>query len=198
MANLDRDSSFENPAWPFSFRNAVTRALRAQGFQNFATAPYEVYLRCFSTGAKIIVDMRDANTPLCIWSEMNGTTLEVENIYTNHSPPPSHTGSPCYGEAPGLLLLTLSSAQDADVVINHLTQSATYREMLTNVSFLPPHFVQLSLSPSYLYREAVGKSALESDLALMSWVLLVDYDRIGFVSGEDYKLTGLGGTFPGF
>lgn len=173
----------------YEFEPALTRELKNLGLSEMAATKYETHIHCSGAGHIIIMNFKDAATPLCV---LTNSTLDKMTVNIN----PLKQEGACGGAAQQTVIIKALDAIHAKTLADILS-GERFKEMVGDIELMPAiGAVTVKLNTSWRFREgqAMAKFRADSELALHIDDLM--YSHVWTVVGQSMHL--LGREYPGY
>jgi hypothetical protein len=165
----------------FEFEPTLKAKLRELGLASMAKSNYTVSIHCSSAGHIIIANFKDAEVPLCLYTDYK---LEKITVYAN----PLREEGICHGVGLESLVIKALDSEHAKLLTDIL-ESPHYKDLILNANLLETiNSLTVKLQPSWRFKEAQALEAIKADKELMKHIDTVMFSDVWTVVGESMPL----------
>jgi hypothetical protein len=165
----------------FELEPTLKAKLKELGIPSMAKSNYSVSIHCSSAGHIIIANFKEAEIPLCLYTDYK---LENITVYAN----PLREEGTCRGVGLESLVIKALDSEHAKLLTDIL-ESPPYKDLVLNADLLESiNALTVKLQPSWRFKEAQALEKIKADKELMKHIDTVMFSDVWTIVGESMPL----------
>jgi hypothetical protein len=165
----------------FELEPAVTTKLKELGLASLAKTKYEVHLHCSGAGHIIIANFKDAETPLCLYTNHE---LSDITVYAN----PRREEGACHGVGLEQVIIKALDLNHAKLLAD-IFQTPKYKELVASAELLETiNTLTVKLHPSWRFKETQAMDVINTDQELSQHIEAVMLSDVWTTVGQAIPL----------
>jgi hypothetical protein len=165
----------------YELEPAITAKLKELGLTSLAKSKYEVHLHCSGSGHIIIANFKDAETPLCLYTNHDLTDITV---YAN----PRREEGACHGVGLETVIIKALDLNHAKLLADIFT-TPKYKELIESAELLETlNALTVKLRPSWRFKEMQAIDAINNDYELKQHIEAVMLSDVWTTVGQAIPL----------
>ncbi len=173
----------------FELEPAIKSKLKELGLTSLPKTKYDVHIHCSGAGHIIIANFKDAETPLCLYTNHELTDITV---YAN----PRREEGACHGVGLESLIIKALDVNHAKLLAD-IFATPKYKELIDSTELLESiNSLTVKLHPSWRFKETQAIDFINADSELKQHIEVIMLSDVWTTAGQAIPL--LGREFSGF
>jgi hypothetical protein len=165
----------------YELEPAITAKLKELGLTSLAKTKYDVHLHCSGAGHIVIANFKDADTPVCLYTNHELTEIKV---YAN----PFREEGACHGVGLEQVIIKALDLNHAKILAD-LFLTPKYQGLVKSSELLETlNALTVELQPSWRFKEAQAMEAINADGELKQHIESVMLSEVWTIVGQAIPL----------